>query len=409
MAHYRMTPRELLDHLGSADIDGLRTIAEHALQRLIEVEATAHIGADHGERADSRVTQRNGYRPKTLDTRVGRLELQIPKVRTGSFFPSLLEPRRRIERALLAVVQEAYVHGVSTRKVDDLVAAMGGCHISKSEVSRICVELDEELAAFRDRVLDDGSYAYVWFDATYQKVRDGGRIVSQAAVVAVGVRDSGEKSILGVAIGPSETEAFWLDFCRRLVARGLTGVHLVISDAHEGLRSALATCFVGAAWQRCKVHFLRNVASAVPKQHAPAVLAVIKAIFLQPNAESAKAAVTQALAVLEPRFPQVAEKLRTAEADVLAYLAFPAEHWRSISSTNTIERVNAELDRRAKVVGIFLRLYASARLWRDHRPSCEATAGPRVTRHFSVEPSGSDSVRASPLGPRGWPSDLIAA
>jgi transposase-like protein len=353
MAHHSMTSQDLLDYITSSDIDGLRLIVEHGLQRLIEAEATARIGAEPGQRVDTRVALRNGHRPKTLDTRVGRLEVEIPKLRTGSFFPSLLEPRRRIERALLAVVQEAYVHGVSTRKVDDLVASLGGCHISKSEVSRMCAELDEELISFRDRPLDDGVYPYVWFDATYQKVREGGRIVSQAAVVAVGIRESGEKSILGVAIGPSETEAFWLEFSRRLIARGLTGVQLVISDAHEGLRTALATCFVGAAWQRCKVHFLRNVAAAVPKQHAPAVLAVIKAIFLQPNAESATAAVSQGLAALEPRFPRVAEQLRKAEADVLAYLAFPQEHWRSISSTNTIERVNAELDRRAKVVGIF--------------------------------------------------------
>jgi transposase-like protein len=348
-----MTSEQLLDYLASTDIDGLRVIVEHGLQRLIEAEASARIGAGHGERTESRETYRNGHRPKTLDTRVGRLELQIPKLRTGSFFPSLLEPRRRIERALLAVVQEAYVHGVSTRKVDDLVAALGGCSISKSEVSRMCAELDEELVAFRERPLDDGAYPYVWFDATYEKVREGGRIVSQAVVVAVGVRETGEKSILGVAIGASETETFWLEFSRHLLARGLTGVQLVISDAHQGLRNALAACFAGASWQRCKVHFLRNVAAAVPKQHAGAVLAVIKTVFTQPSADGAKAAVEHALGVLEPRFPRVAGQLRDAETDVLAHLAFPADHWKSISSTNAIERVNAEIDRRAKVVGIF--------------------------------------------------------
>ena len=254
MATHRMPPTDLLDQLAAADVDVLRTILEHTLQQLIEAEATANIGAEPGEHSASRTTYRNGHRPRMLDTRVGRLDLQIPKVRTGSFYPSLLEPRRRIERALLAVIQEAYVHGVSTRKVDDVVAALGGCHVSKSEVSRICSELDEELAAFRERRLDDAAYPYVWFDATYEKARENGRVVSQAAVVAIGVRATGEKSVLGVAIGASETEAFWLQFCRDLVARGLHGVQLVISDAHEGLRKALATCFVGASWQGCKVH-----------------------------------------------------------------------------------------------------------------------------------------------------------
>ena len=273
--------------------------------------------------------------------------------------------------------------GISTRKVDDLMAALGGCSISRSEVSRICALLDEELAEFRERPLDE-PYPYVWFDATYEKVRQGARIVSQAAVVAVGVRDTGEKSVLGLAVGASETEAFWLEFCRSLSRRGLSGVQLVISDAHEGLRSALSQVFAGATWQRCKVHFLRNVASAVPKLHAPAVLAVVKSIFLQPTRETARDAVNHALNVLEPRFPSVAAKLRAAENDVLAYLDFPVDHWRSISSTNAIERVNAELDRRAKVVGIFpntdslLRLFTAVLQdqhdeWQDGR------------RHFSQQ------------------------
>jgi putative transposase len=250
---------------------------------LSRAEAAAHIGAGPHERAATRTTHRNGHRERILDTGSGRLELQIPKLRSGSLFPSLLEPRRRIDRALLAAVQEAYVLGISTRKVDDLMAALGGCSISRSEVSRICAQFDEELAEFRDRPLDE-PYPYVWFDATYEKVREGGRIVSQAAVVAVGVGDSGEKSVLGLAVGASETEAFWLEFCRSLARRGLSGVQLVISDAHEGLRSALAQVFTGATWQRCKVHLLRcQVASAVPKLHAPAVLSVVKSIFLQPT------------------------------------------------------------------------------------------------------------------------------
>jgi transposase-like protein len=357
-----MTHQALLDHLDGADTDLLRRVLEHALQRLIEAEASEQIGAERHERNSARTTYRNGARPRSLDTGAGRLELQIPKLRSGSFFPSLLEPRRRLDRALLAVVQEAYVLGISTRKVDDLMAALGGCSVSRSEVSRICVQLDAELTEFRDRPLDE-SYPYVWFDATYEKVREGGRIVNQAAVVAVGVRETGEKSVLGLAVGASETEAFWLEFCRSLARRGLSGVQLVISDAHEGLRSALAQVFAGAAWQRCKVHFLRNVASAVPKLHAPAVLAVVKSIFLQPTRETAKEAVNHALLVLEPSFAKVAAKLRDAEADVLAYLAFPTDHWRSISSTNAIERVNAELDRRAKVVGIFPNTASLVRLF----------------------------------------------
>jgi putative transposase len=304
MAQNRMMPPALLEQLQGADTDVLRRVLEHAMQRLIEAEAATQIGAGPHERASTRTTYRNGYRERILDTGSGRLELQIPKLRTGSFFPSLLEPRRRIDRALLAVVQEAYVLGISTRKVDDLMAALGGCSISRSEVSRICALLDEELAEFRECPLDE-PYPYVWFDATHEKVRQCARIVSQAAVVTVGVRDTGEKSVLGLAVGASETEAFWLEFCRSLSRRGL---------------------------------------SAVPKLHAPAVLAVVKSIFLQPTRETARDAVNHALTVLEPRFSTVAAKLRAAEAGVLAYLDFPVDHWRSISSTNAIERVNAAGD-----------------------------------------------------------------
>jgi transposase-like protein len=353
MAHPRMTHQDLFDHLAVADRDQLKSILEHGLQRLVELEASAVIGADPYERSADRATYRNGHRSRLLDTGVGRLELQIPKLRTGTFFPALLEPRRRIDRALLSVIQEAYVLGVSTRKVDALVAAMGGCSVSKSEVSRICGELDKELAAFRQRGLDDGAYPYVWFDATYHKVREGGRIVSQATVIAVGVRETGEKSVLGLMNGANESESFWLEFCRSLIGRGLRGVQLVISDAHQGLRNALAQCFAGATWQRCKVHFLRNVSAGVPKQHAQLVLGVVKTIFTLPSIEATQEAVQHALGVLEPRFPKVAEQLRAAEHDVLAYLTFPPDHWRSISSTNAIERLNAEIDRRAKVVGIF--------------------------------------------------------
>ena len=362
-----MTPNSmpldaLLDHVSNSDQDSLKEILEHTLQALIEAEAAAVIGAGRHERTPERQAQRNGYRARTLDTRVGRLELGIPRLRQGSFLPSLLEPRRRIERALWAVIQEAYVHGVSTRKVDDLVAAMGGCHVSKSEVSRICQELDSELAEFRDRPLDDARYPYVWFDATYEKARQGGRIVSQAVVVAIGVRETGEKCVLGVAVGASETEAFWVEFCRQLVARGLRGVQLVISDGHEGLKAALAQCFADASWQRCTVHFLRNVVAACSRQDAPAVLALVKTVFAQPTQQAASQAISQALEMLEHRYPKVAKLLRDAESDILSYLVFPSDHWRSIRSTNALERVNAEIDRRAKVVGIFPNSVALLRL-----------------------------------------------
>jgi putative transposase len=292
-----MTPNSmpldaLLGYVSNSDQDTLREILEHTRQALIEAEAAGVVG------------HRNGHRPRTVDTRVGRLELEIPKLRQGSFLPSLLEPRRRIERALWVVVQEAWVHGVSTRKVDDLVAALGGCHVSKSEVSRICSELDAELALFQDRPLDDAAYPYVWFDATYEKVRQGGRMVSQAVVVAMAIRESGEKCVLGVAVGASETEAFWLEFCRSLVARGLSGVLLVISDAHEGLRSALAQCFAGASWQRYPVHFLRNVVAACSRQDAPAVLALVKTVCAQPGQQAASQAISQALKLLEPAIPR---------------------------------------------------------------------------------------------------------
>ena len=353
MTRASMPLDDLLVELGDRDKDALRVILERTVQALVEAEVTAVIGAGRHERTPERLTYRNGHRPRTLDTRLGRLQLEIPKLRQGSFLPSLLEPRRRIERALWAVIQEAYVHGVSTRKVDDLVAAMGGCQVSKSEVSRICQELDLELAEFRERPLDDARYPYIWFDATYEKVRMGARIVSQAVVIAVGVRESGEKCVLGVAVGSSESQQFWLEFCRSLLARGLKGVQLVISDAHVGLKQALAQCFPGASWQRCRVHFLRDLVTALPRHEAPAVLALVKTIYAQPTREAARAAMDQVLERLEPTVPKAARMLREAEEDILAYLSFPREHHSSISSTNAIERVNAEVDRRAKVVGIF--------------------------------------------------------
>lgn len=358
MAIPSFASQDLLARLTDADVttdvEKIREILHSALQHLIDVEAALIIGADRYERTGERTNHRNGTRTHVYDTTSGRFDLKLPKVRHGSFFPSLLEPRRRIDKALLAVIQEAYVHGVSTRKVDDLVAALGGCSVSKSEVSRMCKELDTELSAFRERPLaDEGPFPYVYLDATYEKVRHGGRIVSMALVIAIGIRHSGEKCVLGAAVGPSESEAFWLEFCRSLLCRGLSGVQLVISDAHEGLKAAIQACFAGASWQRCKVHFLRNAAALVGRQDAPAVLALLKTIFLQPSSEDARSAVARAIELLEPKHPKVASLLRNAEDDVLAYMAFPQQHWSAISSSNAIERVNGEVDRRAKVVGIF--------------------------------------------------------
>ena len=345
MTQNRMTHQALIDQLQGADTDVLRRVLEHAMQRLIEAEAATQISAGPHERASTRTTYRNGYRDRILDTGSGRLELQIPKLRTGSFCPTLLEPRRRIDRALLAVVQEAYVLGIGTRKVDDLMAALGGCSISRSEVSRICALLDEELAEFRERPLDEPLPLRL-VRRTYEKVRQGARIVSQAAVVAVGVRETGEKSVLGLAVGASETEAFWLEFCRSLSRRGLSGVQLVISDAHEGLRSALSQVFAGAAWRRYQVHFLRNVAGAVPELRAPAVLAVVKSIFLQPTRETPRDAVQPALTVLAPRFPAVAASCVRLNPTCSPNWTFPVDAWRSIWSTDAIERVNADSSRR---------------------------------------------------------------
>ena len=319
------------------------------------------VGAERYERALTRTGQRNGYREREWDTRVGTIELQVPRVRDGSFFPSLLEPRKRAERALVAVVQEAYVQGVSTRRVDDLVQALGMTGISKSQVSRLCQALDGEVERFRSRRLD-GPYPYVWLDATFVKVRDQGRVVSMAVVVAIGVRASGEREVLGLDVGPSEDGAFWLQFLRSLVARGLSGVKLVISDAHQGLKGAIAAVLQGAGWQRCRVHFVRNALALVPKTAAQMVAATIRTVFVQPDAEAAREQWRRVADSFRPRFPRLAALLDEAEADVLAYLAFPPEHWRQIWSNNPLERLNKEIKRRTDVVGIFPNAAAVVRL-----------------------------------------------
>lgn len=303
-------------------------------------------------RTPERTGQRNGYRERQWDTRVGTIELQVPRVRDGSFFPSLLEPRKRAERALVAVVQEAYVQGVSTRRVDDLVQALGLQGISKSQVSRLCAELDAEVERFRTRRLE-GPYPYVWLDATFVKVRRHGRVVSMAVVLAIGVRATGEREVLGLDVGVSEDGAFWLQFLRGLVARGLSGVQLVISDAHEGLKGAIAAVLQGAGWQRCRVHFVRNALAYVPKAAAQMVAATIRTVFVQPDPQGAREQWRRVADSFRQQFPRLAELLDAAEDDVLAYLAFPPEHWRQIWSNNPLERLNREIKRRTDVVGIF--------------------------------------------------------
>jgi len=328
--------------------EGIRVLS----QALMESEVAGLIGADRYERTSDRHTYRNGYRLRTWDTRVGTIELAIPKLRAGSYFPSLLEPRRRAERALLAVVQEAYVHGVSTRKVDDLVRALGLDGMSKSEVSRVCAELDGEVAAFRSRGLE-GEHPYVWIDATYHKVRQDGRVQSMATVVAIGVAVTGERQILGVDAGPSEDRAFWTAFLRGLVKRGLRGVRLVISDAHEGLKRAIAAVLSGTTWQRCRVHFMRNVLATLPRSAREPVAAIVRTIFAQPDHPTAQAQLQRVVEGLRARFAQAAELLEQATEDVLAYLHFPAAHRRQLHSTNPLERLNKEIKRRSAVVGIF--------------------------------------------------------
>jgi putative transposase len=337
--------------------EGVRVLA----QALMEAEVTALVGAEPYERSGERAAYRNGFRLRTWDTRVGTLELAIPKVRPGSYFPSLLEPRRRGERALAAVVQEAYVHGVSTRKVDDLMKALGLEGISKSEVSRVCAALDVEVEAFRSRALD-GEYPYVWLDATYHKVRHDGRVISMATVAAIGVTADGERQVLGVDAGPAEDEAFWTAFLRGLVARGLRGVRLVISDAHEGLKRAVATVLTGASWQRCRVHFMRNLLARVPKAAREAVAAVVRTIFAQPDHASALAQLRRVVDGVRRRFPDAAALLEDAAEDILAYLHFPKAHRARLHSTNPLERLNKEIKRRSNVVGIFPNRAALLRL-----------------------------------------------
>ena len=333
----------------------VREAVELVLQELIEAEATEAIGAGRYERSETRVTERNGHRPRLLATQAGDVELKIPKLRKGSFLPSLLEPRRRIDRALWAVVMEAYVAGVSTRSVDDLVAALGAhSGISKSEVSRICGGLDETVEAFRTRRLDHVEFPYVYLDATYLNVRNSVcQPASMATVVATGITATGNREVLGCDVGDSETEAFWQQFLGSLRDRGLGGVRLVISDAHRGLGAAADRWFQGSARQRCRVHFIRNLLAVVPKSHQHMAAALFRTIFAQPDAGAVADAWDQVTDQLAARFPKTGPLMDTAKAEVLAFAAFPRGHWQKIWSTNPLERINKEIKRRSRVVGIF--------------------------------------------------------
>ncbi|MBX4171648.1 IS256 family transposase [Rhodococcus sp. DMU2021] len=355
MTHDHSALLAQLDALKGADTASVfAELIRTGLQALIEAEATDKLGAGRYERTEQRTTHRNGHRTKTVSTTSGDVEVKIPKLRSGSFFPSLLERRRRIDKALYAVVMEAYVHGVSTRSVDDLVGALGvESGISKSEVSRICAGLDTEIARFRERTLTHTSFPYVFLDATFCKVRIGAHVVSQALVVATGVSIDGSREVLGTAVGDSESYEFWREFLIGLRGRGLSGVHLVISDAHSGLKAAIAQQFAGSAWQRCRVHFMRNIRATVGAKHVPPVMAAVKTIFAHTDPVEVAAQWDQVTDTFAGSFPKVAALMESAKYDVLAFTAFPKAHWQKVWSNNPIERLNKEIKRRADVVEIF--------------------------------------------------------
>ena len=347
----RMTIAEVVrEVLRDEHADVIRESVRAVAQELMEAEISELIGAQHGERTGDRATHRNGYRPRRWDTRAGEIELQIPKIRQGSYFPSFLQPRKRSEQALVSVVQQAYVCGVSTRRVDQLVESLG-LRISKSEVSRIAGLLDEQVTAFRQRPLE-GRYPYLFVDAKIEKVRDGGRVARKCVVVAHAVHETGRREIIGLDVGEAETEAFWTEFLRSLVARGLVGVQLAISDAHPGLKAAIARV-LGSPWQRCTVHFLRDLRGHCRKDQHDALGAVIRQLFTAADGGEARRRLGDAVTQLQARLPKIAALLEDAEDDVLAFYAFPAEHWPKLRSTNPLERFNREIARRTDVVGIF--------------------------------------------------------
>ncbi len=334
-----------------SDVDVLREMLQFVAQRMMDVDVEGRCGAGYGERAPARQNARNGYRDRLWETRAGAIDLRIPKLRKDSYFPPFLEPRRSAEKALAAVIQEAYVQGVSTRSVDELVKAMGMTGISKSQVSRLCAEIDERVNAFLTRPIE-GEWPYLWIDATYVKTRMSGRIVSVAVIIAVGVNTDGTRELLGLAVGPSEAQPFWTDFLRTLTHRGLRGVKLVISDSHVGLKAAIAKVF-NATWQRCRVHFMRNALAYASKGQRQMVLALINTVFAQETSEAAHAQWRIVADQLREKFPKLSTMMDEAENDVLAFMDFPKAHRKQLASTNPLERLNAEIKRRTDVVGIF--------------------------------------------------------